>query len=104
MYAIFEDGGKQYKVNEGDVVLVDVKDVADDQQEVTFDQVLMVGAGADARIGTPFVAGASVRVRILERLQMPKVSGVKFRRRKGLYKRWGHRQPMLRVQVEAINS
>lgn len=104
MYAIFEDGGKQYKVSSGDRLLIELKDRPDNQTEITFDKVLMVGEGADARIGTPWVAGATVTAKIVEELKTPKVRGVKFARRKGLYKRWGHRQKMLRVEIGVINA
>lgn len=104
MYAIFEDGGKQYKVSEGDMLLVELKDLPEEQKEITFEKVLMVGEGADAKIGTPWVDGATVTAKLVERIKMPKIRGVKFERRKGLYKRWGHRQKMLKVQIGAISG
>lgn len=104
MYAIFENGGKQYKVSPGDRVLLELQDRPADQSEMLFDKVLMVGEGESARIGTPWVAGATVAGRVLEELKLPKVTGVKFRRRKGYMKRWGHRQRALRVEISAINA
>lgn len=104
MYAIFEDGGKQYKVGTGDMLLVERKDLAEGQAEITFDKVLMLGEGADAKIGTPWVAGATVTAKVVAELKGPKVRGVKFARRKGLFKRWGHRQKMLKVQIGTING
>lgn len=104
MYAIFEDGGKQYKVSVGDALLVERRELADGQSELTFDKVLMVGEGQDARIGAPHVAGASVSARIEQELKTPKVVGILFRRRKGLKKKFGHRQSMLKVRIEKINA
>ncbi len=104
MYAIFEDGGKQYKVSTGDKLLIELKELPEGQKDITFDKVLMVGEGAGARIGTPWVSGATVSAKVLEALKMPKVSGVKFSRRKGYYKRWGHRQQMMKVEIGAINA
>lgn len=104
MYAIFDDGGKQYKVAPGDVVLVETRDRPEGQSQITFDKVLMVGAGADSRIGTPWVDGATVTGTVLEELKTPKVRGVKFSRRKGYMKRWGHRQTMLKVQIAEIHA
>ncbi len=104
MYAIFEDGGKQYKVSTGDKLLIELRELAEGAQQVTFDKVLMLGAGADARIGTPWVEGASVTAHVLEERKLPKVVGVKFRRRKGLVKKWGHRQRNLLVQIDAIHG
>jgi large subunit ribosomal protein L21 len=104
VYAIFEDGGKQYKVSTGDKLLIELKELPEGQKDITFDKVLMVGEGAGARIGTPWVTGATVSAKVLEALKMPKVSGVKFSRRKGYYKRWGHRQQMMKVEIGAINA
>jgi len=104
VYAIFEDGGKQYKVSTGDKLLIELKELPEGQTDITFDKVLMVGEGAGARIGTPWVSGATVSAKVLEALKLPKVSGVKFARRKGYFKRWGHRQQMLKVEIGAINA
>lgn len=102
MYAVFEDGGKQYKVSEGDALLIERRDLGQGQAKITFDKVLMVGEGQDARIGTPWVTGATVTAKVTEELKTPKVIGVKFKRRKGYMKRFGHRQQMLKVAIEKI--
>jgi large subunit ribosomal protein L21 len=104
VYAIFEDGGKQYKVSTGDKLLIERKDLGAGESTLTFDKVLMVGAGEAARIGTPWVAGATVSAKVLEELKLPKVVGIKFRRRKGYMKKWGHRQRALKVEISAINA
>src|SRR5215470_15084135 len=102
MYAIIEDGGKQYKVSQGDNLLVEIREEAGSQ--ITFDKVLMVGEGEKARVGTPYLAGASVSATVAEELKTPKVTGIKFRRRKGYKKKFGHRQRMLRVTIDSINA
>jgi large subunit ribosomal protein L21 len=104
VYAIFEDGGRQYKVQQGDIVLVDLRDAPEQPKSIKFDTVLMLGNGASSKIGQPVVPGASVAGDILQEMKMPKVRGVKHRRRKGLLKRWGHRQPMLRVKITGISG
>jgi large subunit ribosomal protein L21 len=104
VYAIFEDGGKQYKVSTGDRVLVELRECPESTSDLTFDRVLMVGDGAAARIGQPFLAGASVTGKVLEELKTPKVHGIKHRRRKGYVKRWGHRQKLLKVEITAVNA
>ncbi|MFO0837783.1 MAG: 50S ribosomal protein L21 [Phycisphaerae bacterium] len=104
MYAIFEDGGKQYKVSQGDALLVELRDLAEGQTDLKFDRVLLVGEGQSARIGQPWVAGASVGATILEEIKAPKVVGIKFRRRKGYKKKFGHRQRMLKVRIDSING
>lgn len=104
MYAIIEDSGKQFKVSEGDHLLVDVRDLAEGQSELTFDKVLMLGEGAGSKLGTPYVTGASVGAKIVSAIKMPRVTGIKFRRRKGYRNKFGHRQPMLRVEITSING
>lgn len=104
MYAIFEDGGKQYKVSQGDKLFIERKELVEGQTEVVFDRVLAVGEGESAKIGTPWVAGASVVAKVIEEVKLPKVVGFKFRRRKGYMKKWGHRQRALLVQIERINA
>ncbi len=104
MYAIFDDGGKQYKVSTGDMLLIERRDLTEGQTELTFDKVLMLGEGAEARIGTPWVAGATVTAKVVEALKGPKVRGIKVRRRKGYIKHWGHRQNLLKVEIGAING
>lgn len=104
MYAIFEDGGKQYKVSEGDSLLVETRELADGAKEVVFDKVLMVGEGEKAKVGAPWVSGASVTANLVAELKTAKVTGIKFSRRKGYRKKWGHRQQMMRVQVAAIKA
>ena len=104
MYAIFEDGGRQYKVSEGDHLLVDLRDNPSGGTTIKFDKVLMVGEGGGAKIGAPYLAGASVAATVLQELKTEKVTGIKFSRRKGYKKKWGHRQNMLRVQIDKISG
>lgn len=68
MYAIFEDGGRQYKVSTGDRIYVDVRELPEGQETLEFDRVLAVGEGADARIGQPFVDGARVVAKVQREL------------------------------------
>ncbi len=102
MYAIFEDGGRQYRVQEGDTLRVDLRDLGEGQERVEFDQVLMVGEGRDAKVGQPFVAGAKVVARVNGEVKGDKVVGVVFRRRKNVNRTRGHRQRHLDVTIEQI--
>ena len=104
VYAIIEDGGKQYKVSEGDHLLIEIRDLAEGQKDIKFDRVLMLGEGAGAKIGAPYVSGASVDATLVQALKMPKVEGIKFSRRKGYKKKFGHRQRMLRVEIAKISG
>lgn len=102
MYAIFEDGGKQYKVSQGDHVMVELRDLAENQTDIAFDKILMLGEGEQAKIGAPWIAGAKVSGRIIELYRTPRVTGMKFNRRKGYRRKWGHRQNLLRVEITSI--
>lgn len=64
----------------------------------------MVGEGEKSRVGAPFVSGASITATIEQALKTPKVVGIKFNRRKGYRKKWGHRQSMLKVKITKINA
>ena len=105
MYAIIEDSGTQIMVREGDTILVDPRDLADDQIEITFPRVLMLGdPEGEARIGAPLLDGASVTGDILDEGRLPKVRIQKFKRRKGYKRLRGHRQPYLKVRITGISG
>ncbi len=104
MYAIIEDGSRQYRVGVGDTIEVDRRDLPAEQETIEFNRVLLVGEGADVKVGQPFVAGASVQATVDGEIKAPKVDVVKFKRRKGYKAISGHRQRHLRVTVTEINS
>jgi len=105
MYAIVEDGGKQYRVQKGDSIFIEHRDLADGATTVDFDRVLMLGDGADSKIGTPYVSGAKVTARIDNAAALgPKLEIVKFRRRKGYKLHKGHRQKHIKVTVDGITG
>jgi large subunit ribosomal protein L21 len=105
MYAVIEDSGSQFKVSEGDIIRVDLRDVADDVTSIDFDRVLMVGdPQGEAKVGTPVVDGAKVTAEILTEVRGDKVTVIKHRRRKGYRRKRGHRQKFLRVRVSDIQS
>ncbi len=99
-YAIFEDGGKQYRAEEGALVRVDLRD-ADPGSEITFDKVLLVG-GDGTKVGTPAVAGASVVTVVVSEAKGLKVYGVKRRHHSRSRTRWGHRQKYTLIRVSKI--
>ncbi|MFG0328759.1 MAG: 50S ribosomal protein L21 [Phycisphaerales bacterium] len=104
MYAIIEDSGTQIKVSEGDVFEIHMRD-AEAGSKVTFDKVLMVGEGdGDAKIGAPYLTGASVTGKILDEVRSEKIDVIKFKRRKGYRRKNGHRQSYLRVEITGIKS
>jgi large subunit ribosomal protein L21 len=102
MYAIIQEGGRQFKVTSGDTIRID-RPVVEDQKNITFDQVLLVGGEGEPRIGTPIVAGATVTADVIGPVKGEKVRTVRYRRRKGFHKTIGHRQKYLAVKVTGIN-
>ena len=102
MYAVIKTGGKQYRVSEGDTLQVEKLDAAAGDS-VEFDEVLMVGEGADVRVGTPCLAGSKVTARVTGQGRGSKVEIIKFRRRKHHFKRQGHRQAYTEVEITAIS-
>ena len=103
MYAVIKTGGKQYKVAAGEKIKIE-QIAADVGQEITIDQVLAIGAGAELTVGTPLVAGASVVVTVLAQGRHDKVRIFKMRRRKHYQKRQGHRQNFTEIQISAVNA
>ena len=101
MYAVIKTGGKQYRVAAGEKIKVE-QIAADVGQEIVFDQVLAVGNGADLKVGTPLVSGATVTVTVLAHGKHDKVHIFKMRRRKHYQKRQGHRQQYTELQIGAI--
>lgn len=102
MYAIIEDGGRQYKVSSGDKLYVDLRAIPEGQDTIEFNQILAVGEGADARIGQPLVEGAKVVAKVVGQVKGKKLRGAKFRRRKNYRRKFGHRQQYLAVTVSDI--
>ena len=102
MYAVIKTGGKQYRVSQGDTLKVEKLD-AGEGDSIEFDQVLMVGDGADVKIGTPYVEGSRVSARIKAQGRGTKVEISKFRRRKHHMKRMGHRQDYTEVEITGIS-
>ncbi|MCH7702077.1 MAG: 50S ribosomal protein L21 [Planctomycetes bacterium] len=103
MYAIIEDGAHQYKVQEGDRLEVQLRDLTDDQKTIEFDKVLMIGDGAKSNIGHPYVSGAKVAATIQREIKGDKLVIQKIRRRKNYRLRKGHRQRYLQVTIDKIN-
>ena len=103
MYAVIETGGKQYKVNEGDIIYIEKLDV-EDGAAVTFDKVLAVGEGADIKVGAPAVDGATVEGSVIKTAKGKKVVVYKMKPKKGYRKKQGHRQAYTKVEIKKING
>ena len=103
MYAIIETGGKQYRVTEGDEIRIEKINVADGEQ-VTFDKVLVLGDGAEAKVGAPYVEGAAVYGDVVETGKGQKVIIFKYKAKKDYRKKQGHRQPYTLVKITGISA
>ncbi len=102
MFAVINTGGKQYRVSEGTVVRIE-KLEAEAGATVEFDQVLLVGAGAEVTVGKPLVSGAKVTATVEAHGKADKVRIVKFRRRKHYKREKCHRQQYTLVKVTGIS-
>ncbi|HUO86213.1 MAG TPA: 50S ribosomal protein L21 [Thermoanaerobaculia bacterium] len=103
MYAVIETGGKQYRVTPGDVIDVERGPAVGDEGEVRFERVLMLGGDGDVEVGAPVVAGALVRASLVGEVRGPKIRVFKMKRRKGYRRTAGHRQDLLRLQIDGID-
>ncbi len=102
-YAIIQTGGRQFRVQPGDVVDVELLGV-EAGKKTTFDEVLLASDDAGVKIGTPLVKGAKVTAEVLEDVKGPKLVSFKYRRRKGYHRTVGHRQKLTRVKVSEIKA
>ena len=102
MYAVIQTGGKQYRVQQGDVIFVEKLD-CQAGDTVSFDKVLLVG-GEESKIGTPVVQGASVEGKVLSQVKSQKIVVYKYKAKKNERKKQGHRQPYTKVEITAVNA
>ncbi|MDR0673549.1 MAG: 50S ribosomal protein L21 [Zoogloeaceae bacterium] len=101
MYAVVKTGGKQYRVCVGQKIKVE-QIPAEDGAEITLDQILMLGEGEEVKVGTPLVAGASVKCTVVSHGRHDKIKIFKMRRRKHYQKHQGHRQNYTELRIDAI--
>ena len=102
MFEVIETGGKQYKVQNGDVIYVE-KLAQEENSEVKF-QVVALGGENGLKIGTPYVEGASVTGKVLKNGKGKKITVFTYRPKKGSKRKMGHRQPYTKVEISAINA
>lgn len=102
-YAVFETGGKQYKVDQGNEF--DVELLRDEPgSKVKFDRVLAVSDGEELKIGTPVLESAAVEAEVIEHKRGKKVVAFKKKRRKGSRRKIGHRQELTRIKITNISA
>ena len=104
MYAIVEISGKQYKVEEGDIVFVDRLETAEEGSKMIFDQVLLVSNENKIEIGANTVKGAKVEASVIGHGKFKKILVFKYKAKKNQRKMKGHRQPYTKIQIEKITT
>ena len=103
MYAVMETGGKQYRVQVGDVVFVEKLDCEADSQ-ISIDKVVMVSDDNGLKVGAPYVEGASVGATVLKNGKSKKVTVFTYKAKKNEKRKMGHRQPYTQVRNDSINA
>jgi large subunit ribosomal protein L21 len=112
--AVIKTGGKQYLVKEGDTIFIEklAKTAEGGSPDATafragdtisFDEVLLVDNGSDTMLGAPLIKGAAVKATVIKAGKAPKVEVLKYKAKSRYYKRRGHRQPELKVKIDAIS-
>jgi large subunit ribosomal protein L21 len=103
MYAVIKTGGKQYRVAKDDVITVERLTV-EDGKKIEFTEVLLVGSGADIKVGSALGSGAKVTAELVEQTRGPKLIAFKKRRRKNSRRKRGHRQDLSKIRITAISA
>ncbi len=103
MYAVFQSGGKQHRVTEGQTVRLE-KIELEVGASVEFDNVLMIADGENINVGAPYISGGKVTAEVVTQGRGDKIKIVKFRRRKHSRKQQGHRQWFTEVKITGING
>ncbi len=109
MYAVIEQGGKQYKVSQGDVIQIELTEVAPDAKTIELDKVLFISNDKEVKVGTPYLDGARVIASFSTTAEDaltkgPKLYPTHLRKRKNSRRRMGHRQKYLQIIIDAIEA
>lgn len=103
MYALIETGGKQYRIQEGDILSVEKLSIGEGEK-VSFDKVLLLRGEDGTKVGKPYVEGAAVEGEVLFHGKGKKIIVFKYKAKKNYKKKQGHRQPFTRVRITKING
>ena len=102
MFAVIETGGKQYKVNEGDIIFVEKLDV-EAGAKIELDRVLALSTADGFKVGNPVVEGAKVTANVVKNGKAKKIYVMTYKPKKNEKKKIGHRQPYTKVQIQTIS-
>jgi large subunit ribosomal protein L21 len=103
MFAVFCDGGRQYKVENGDRLIIDYRETLNADDVLKFEEVLLAGSKGGSKIGAPKIEGAIVEAKVLGHRKGDKLEIQKFKRRKKMRRHTGHRQKYTTIQIVAVN-
>jgi len=103
MFAIIETCGRQYKVQEGDIVFFEKLEV-EAGDSIKFDKIVAFGNGEEIKIGTPYAEGCEVTGKVVKNGKSGKIMVFKYNAKKNYRRRQGHRQPYTKVQIEKISA
>ncbi len=103
MYAVIVTGGKQYRVQEGQLLKIEKLEVGDNHS-IEFDKVLMIADGEQVKIGEPYLSGCTVKADVVRRGRADKIRIIKIKRRKHHMKRMGHRQWFTEIKITGIKA
>lgn len=103
MFAVFCDGGRQYKVQRGDRLVIDYRETLNAGDSLKFDEVLLAGSKSTSKIGTPAIAGAVVEAQVLGHRKGDKLEIQKYKKRKKIRRHTGHRQKYTAIQIVGLN-
>ena len=104
MFAVFEDGGRQFRVQNGDVLAIDYRNDVSDGQVITFDKVLLANGGGPSIVGQPLISGATVNAEVVTaQLKGLKLEIQTFHRRNASKRHTGHRQKYTRIKITGIS-
>lgn len=103
MFAIVETGGKQYRIQEGDVITVEKLNV-EAGEKIVFDKVLMLSDGETVKVGAPYVESCNVTGTVVENGKGPKVIIFKYKAKKDYRKKQGHRQPYTMIKIDKVSA
>lgn len=105
MKAIFEDRNRQYTVQVGDTIVIDKMADVEKDAELTFDKLMMIVDDNATKIGAPYVAGATVKAKVVDNnVRDPKIIVFKFKRRKNYKRTKGHKEQRTLIRIESINA
>jgi large subunit ribosomal protein L21 len=104
MFAIIETGGKQYKVEKGSEIDVELLSGKKEGDAVSFDKVLLLSKKSDIEVGTPYIKDAAVEGKVMSLFKDKKVVSFKFKRKTNYHRTIGHRQNYTRVKIESIKG